>query len=200
MLLSLCTEKCCLASPSLTPRLLSVSESVIRLHSLRVDVQCERGVGLDHLIGIPAICRCIIKFWGGFSAYDPHQLLSLSFLPAGFQAVLRSLHNDHLEISATLLDKPARWTTQRPSWLNSGRINETLPPLPPAPVHICSQALIRSGRGHSLESVGWLPTIDMLPSSRHRAGATWSPESDATTPIVNHNGEISAAISVFDLL
>lgn len=35
---------------------------------------------------------------------------------------------------------------------------------------------------------------------RAAIGATWSPESDATTPIVNHNGKISVAISVFDLL
>lgn len=128
---------------------------------------------------------------------------SLSFLPAGFQAVSRSLHNDHLESGASLLGKPEHWTKQRPSWLNSSQINETLRPPTCSPlVHICSQALIRSGRGHSLVSVGWLLAIDMSPLCRCDASvaSTWPAESDTTTPIVNHNGKISAAINVFDLL
>lgn len=47
------------------------------------------------------------------------------------------------------------------------QINENPPATITLPVHICSQALIRSGRGHLPESAGWLPTIDMSPSSCH---------------------------------
>lgn len=41
--------------------------------------------------------------------------LSLSSRPAGFRTVPRSLHNDHLEIGAMLLNKPERRTKQRSS-------------------------------------------------------------------------------------